>query len=153
MSIANFEISRHLPILSLSPSLSLPPALPLAAGYCSWPNDDDDHCWLFRFQPSCVFLASAVSLACSATVRTGSSGFILLNRAQDSAEIAINMELAYACNLNNRFELFLDEENDPLDLLAKQEQAHRKAGVSILPKRRSERRFIVKFLPAAAATT
>lgn len=40
------------------------------------------------------------------------------------------MEVSYACNLNNRFELFLDEENDPLDMLAKQEQAHRKAGVS-----------------------
>ncbi|XP_022665583.1 plasminogen activator inhibitor 1 RNA-binding protein-like [Varroa jacobsoni] len=38
------------------------------------------------------------------------------------------MEVSYACNLNNRFELFLDEENDPLDMLAKQEQAHRKAG-------------------------
>ncbi|OQR68267.1 hypothetical protein BIW11_02049 [Tropilaelaps mercedesae] len=38
------------------------------------------------------------------------------------------MEVSYACNLNNRFDLFLDEENDPLDLLAKQEQAHRKAG-------------------------
>lgn len=36
------------------------------------------------------------------------------------------MEGTYACNLNNRFELFLDEENDPLEILAKSQQEKRK---------------------------